>query len=74
MPTIPAQFISFNLDTTLVGAFTKWFNQLFSNIPNLITILFSLLFVTFFDTTGTLIPLANQCGFIDEKGNAKGID
>ena len=30
--------------------------------------------MTFFDTTGTLIPLANQCGFIDEDGNADGID
>ena len=74
MPAIPAHFISVNFDTSLVGAFIKGFGQLFSNIPNLLTILFSLLFVTFFDTTGTLIPLANQCGFIDEEGNADGID
>ncbi|WP_407423799.1 NCS2 family permease [Methanobrevibacter sp.] len=74
MPSIPTHFISFNFDVSLVGAFTKGFGQLFSNIPNLLTILFSLLFVTFFDTTGTLIPLANQCGFIDEEGNADGID
>ena len=73
MPSIPTHFISFNFDVSLVGAFTKGFGQLFSNIPNLLTILFSLLFVTFFDTTGTLIPLANQCGFIDEDGNADGI-
>ena len=73
MPSIPTHFISFNFDVSLVGAFTKGFSQLFSNIPNLLTILFSLLFVTFFDTTGTLIPLANQCGFIDEDGNADGI-
>ena len=74
MPAIPAHFISFNFDVSLVGAFTRGFGQLFSNIPNLLTILFSLLFVTFFDTTGTLIPLANQCGFIYEEGNADGID
>ena len=74
MPSIPTHFISFNFDVSLVGAFTKGFSQLFSNIPNLLTILFSLLFVTFFDTTGTLIPLANQCGFIYEEGNADGID
>lgn len=74
MPSIPAQFISFNFDVSLFAAFTRGFGQLFSNIPNLLTILFSLLFVTFFDTTGTLIPLANQCGFIDEEGNADGID
>ncbi len=74
MPSIPTEFISFNFDMSLVGAFTKGFGQLFSNIPHLLTIIFSLLFVTFFDTTGTLIPLANQCGFIDEEGNAEGID
>ncbi len=74
MPAIPGHFISFNFDMSLVGAFIRGFGQLFSNIPSLITILFSLLFVTFFDTTGTLIPLANQCGFIDEEGNADGID
>ncbi|MBQ2830985.1 NCS2 family permease [Methanobrevibacter sp.] len=74
MPSIPVHFISFNFDISLVGAFISGFGQLFSNIPNLLTILFSLLFVTFFDTTGTLIPLANQCGFIDEEGNADGID
>ena len=27
-----------------------------------------------FDTTGTLIPLAQQCGFTDEEGHADGID
>ena len=74
MPAIPAEFVSFSFDTSVVGAFAKGFTQLFSNIPNLIMILFSLLFVTFFDTTGTLIPLANQCGFVDEEGNADGID
>ena len=74
MPAIPAEFISFSFDTSVVGAFATGFTQLFSNIPNLIMILFSLLFVTFFDTTGTLIPLANQCGFVDEEGNADGID
>lgn len=74
MPAIPTEFISFSFDTSVVGAFATGFTQLFSNIPNLIMILFSLLFVTFFDTTGTLIPLANQAGFVDEEGNADGID
>ena len=55
MPTVPAQFISTNFDLSLVAGFTKGFGQLFSNIPNLIMMLFSLVFVTFFDTTGTLM-------------------
>ena len=74
MPALPAQFISTSIDTSLIGGFASGFTQLFSNIPNLILILFSLLFVTFFDTTGTLIPLARQCGFMDEEGKTQGIE
>ena len=53
MPTLPAHIVSVNFDVSLFCGFTKGFEQLFSNIPNLIMILFSLVFVTFFDTTGT---------------------
>ena len=74
MPTVPAQFITTNFDVSLFAGFTKGFGQLFSNIPNLIMILFSLVFVTFFDTTGTLMALGRQCGFIDEEGQAVGIE
>ena len=74
MPAVPTQVISTNFDLTLFGGFIQGFKGLFSNIPNLIMILFSLVFVTFFDTTGTLISLGRQCGFIDEDGNAQGIE
>lgn len=74
MPTVPTQIVSINVDTSLVFGFVKGFGQLFSNIPNLIMILFSIVFVTFFDTTGTLISLGRQCGFIDEDGQAVGIE
>lgn len=74
MPSIPSQLISFNFDFSLFGGFLRGFGQLFSNIPNLIMMVFSLLFVTFFDTTGTLISLGRQCGFIDEDGQAVGIE
>ena len=74
MPTIPTEIISFNIDTSLFFAFMRGFKQLFSNIPNLIMIVFSLVFVAFFDTTGTLISLGRQCGFIDENGQAQGIE
>ena len=74
MPSIPAQFISFNFDMSLFGGFLRGFGQLFSNIPNLIMMVFSLLFVTFFDTTGTLMSLGRQCGFINEDGQAVGIE
>ena len=74
MPSIPKQIITLTMDTTLVGGFSRGFGQLFSNIPNLIIMIFSLVFVTFFDTTGTLMTIGRQCGFVDEDGNAKGIE
>lgn len=74
MPSVPTQIISFNFDTTVFFGFASGFGEIFSNIPNLIMILFSLLFFTFFDTTGTLISLANQSGFVDENGDIERID
>ena len=74
MPSLPSQFISADFDVSLFLGFTRGFGQLFSNIPNLIMMLFSLVFVTFFDTTGTLMALGRQCGFIDEEGQAVGIE
>jgi AGZA family xanthine/uracil permease-like MFS transporter len=74
MPSIPAHAISFNFDFSLFGGVVRGFGPLFSNIPNMIVMVFSLLFVTFFDTTGTLMSLGRQCGFLDENGQAIGIE
>ena len=74
MPTLPAQVISVDFDVSLFAGFLRGFGTLFNNIPNLIMMLFSLVFVTFFDTTGTLMALGRQCGFIDEEGQAVGIE
>ncbi|WP_407375974.1 NCS2 family permease [Methanobrevibacter sp.] len=74
MPAIPKTLVSFNLDFSVFGGFLSGFGDLFKNIPSLIMILFSLLFVTFFDTTGTLIPLAKECGYENEDGTTEGID
>ena len=74
MPTIPADVITFNFDTTVFLGFLHGFGELFSNIPNLLMIIFTFLFMIFFDATGTLLPLANRCGFVDENGNTEGID
>ena len=74
MPSIPTEFVSFSFDTSIFAGFLSGFSNLFTNIPNLIMIIFSLLFVTFFDTTGTLIPLAKECGFVKEDGTTEGID
>lgn len=74
MPTIPQQIVSFNLDFSVFGGFMSGFGELFKDIPSLILIIFTLLFVTFFDTTGTLIPLAKECGLEKEDGSTEGIN
>ena len=74
MPHLPTAVMSFEFDLSLFGGFLRGFGQLFSNIPNLIIILFSLVFVSFFDATGTLISLANLCGFADEEENIEGFE
>lgn len=74
LPSLPAQWISFDLDFSVFAGFASGFGELFQNIPSLIMILFSLLFVTFFDTTGTLIPLAKECGYEKEDGTTEGIN
>ena len=55
-------------DLSLFGGFLRGFGELFSNIPNLIIILFSLVFVLFFDTVGCVISLGQLCGLTDENG------
>lgn len=74
MPSVPGNAFSTNFDLSLLFGFTRGFGQLFSNIPNMIMMIFSMVFVTFFDATGTLMALGRQCGFIDEQGHAVGIE
>ena len=74
LPTIPKTWISFNLNFSVFGGFLSGFGELFNRISSLILILFSLLFVTFFDTTGTLIPIAKECGYVKEDGSTEGIN
>ena len=75
MPALPKEIISFSFDTTVLFGFASGFGELFSTNPlDLIMILFSFLFFIFFDTTGTLISLAQSAGFPeDENGEFKGI-
>lgn len=67
MPAVH-QVVSFNLDFSAAGQFTTGFGKLFSHPFQAIVILFSFLFVDFFDTAGTLISVGNSCGLVNEKG------
>lgn len=56
MPSFPSHFgVDFRLDE--MGGFIQGLPDLFHSIPNLILVLFSFLFIDFFDTTGTLLTV-----------------
>jgi adenine/guanine/hypoxanthine permease len=56
-----------------VPSLAPTFGQAFANLPELLTVqlmvvVFTMLFVDFFDTAGTLIAVTNQAGLLDEEG------
>ena len=67
MPQLPSKVVSVNFDFSLVGAFARGFNEMFTH-PQCIVAIFSLLFVDFFDTAGTLVAVASKADLIDENG------
>jgi AGZA family xanthine/uracil permease-like MFS transporter len=50
------------------GAFAQGFGELFADPFNCFVIVFSFLFVDFFDTAGTLVAVGNRCGLVNEAG------
>ncbi|MEE1312895.1 MAG: NCS2 family permease [Lachnospiraceae bacterium] len=62
LPRIPESFSLFQASTANFGAFVSGFQELFSS-PNVILVFISILFVDFFDTTGTLIAVINRSKF-----------
>ncbi len=73
MPTLPSSFVTFSFDTSAVGAFALGFEGLFAK-PEWMILVFSFLFVDFFDTAGTLVAVGNSIGLVDEKGEMENIE
>ena len=73
MPKMPNAVVSFDLDTSGFGLFMNGFGELFSH-PDCVVALFSLLFVDFFDTAGTLISVANKTNLVDQNGELENIE
>ena len=73
MPQLPTSIISFDFYMPTLGAFTNGFGELFAN-PNCFVALFSLLFVDFFDTAGTLMGVANRAGLVNKDGELENIE
>ena len=67
MPVI-SQVASFNFDFSAAVQFANGFAELFASPFQAIVILFSFLFVDFFDTAGTLISIGNSIGLVNKKG------
>ena len=67
MPAVPSGVVDSVPAMPTFMAFTEGFSTLFSH-PDLILVLFSFLFVDFFDTAGTLVAIASRIDLIDEKG------
>ena len=73
MPEIPTGVISFDFDFSLVGAFASGLGELTSH-PQCYVAIFSLLFVDFFDTAGTLVAVWNRANLVDETGKLENGD
>jgi len=73
MPQLPHGIVSADLDLSLVGAFAGGMNELIAH-PSCFVAIFSLLFVDFFDTAGTLVAVANRANLVDENGELEKVD
>lgn len=71
MPALPETFITLDFSMDTFGAFASGFGELFADPFNAFVIVFSFLFVDFFDTAGTLVAVGNRCGLVDEEGKLK---
>lgn len=67
MPVFNGVF-STNFDFSTFGSFASGFGELFSHPFRAVIVIFSFLFVDFFDTAGTLVAIANEIGMINEEG------
>ncbi|MBR3840686.1 MAG: NCS2 family permease [Erysipelotrichales bacterium] len=72
MPAITG-FMSVDFDFSLLGAFMQGAQGFFSHSSWFI-VLFSFLFVDFFDTAGTLVAVGNNIGLVDKDGKMENID
>lgn len=73
MPALPTSMsLTFEMDAA--GAFMNGFSELFANPMNAIVIIFSFLFVDFFDTAGTLVAIGNEIGLVNKQGELEGAE
>ena len=66
MPTLPdGSFITTNFHMEGAGAFMDGFSELFADPAKSLVMIFSFLFVDFFDTAGTLVAIGSKIGLVN---------
>lgn len=73
MPTLPTAVISFDFDTSAIFAFKDGMRELFAH-PQVFLIIFTFLFVDFFDTAGTLVAVGNRTNLVNEDGELENVE
>ena len=74
MPMLPDKAFNFDFTISTTGAFMQGFGELFQDPLQCVVVLFSFIFVDFFDTAGTLVAVANRIGIVNEKGEVENIE
>lgn len=74
LPTLPEKVVSLDVDTSAVGLFMNGFEELFAHPSSAAMIIFSFLFVDFFDTAGTLVAVGNDIGLVKENGELENVE
>ena len=73
MPTLPTGLVSFDFAMPTAFAFVGGFSELFAQ-PTILVVLFSFVFVDFFDTAGTLVAVGNSIGLVNEDGEMENVE
>ena len=73
---VPEQAKFYGIASWTIPTMTHWFDFDFSAVlsGSMVAVIFTLFFVDFFDTAGTLTSVANIAGKIDSKGKVKDIE
>lgn len=68
MPSLPdGSFITTNFHMEGAGAFMNGFGELFADPAKSLVMIFSFLFVDFFDTAGTLVAIGSKIGLVNSQ-------
>ena len=73
MPSLPTAVVAFDFSMPTAGAFLEGFKTLFTR-PEAFVVIFTFLFIDFFDTAGTLVAVGNDIGLVNEEGEMENVE